>query len=270
MSRRFARFEALPGPDPYLPAGAFAPETLVEPRDTNQSHLRMIYRPDVDVADERQRAALAIYSTLLGGSMGSRLFEEIREKRGLCYSVYAINHAFADVPILQLGSGLESDKCVEAYGGCARSSTNCAGRADRRGGRPAPAPTRPGGCVLAFENSGAVARHAATQQIVFGRGHRPRRRDRGARRGHLRRGRRSRRPAVAVACVGRRRVGPGVGQCCDAGRRARAEAARRLADRDHAVDRHAGPLGEVVGGTRTSKRMRASESRSLGSVIIFM
>ena len=115
LHERFARFPALPEPDPYVPAAGFAPETLVEERDTNQSHLRMIYRPDVAVADVRQRAALAIYSTLLGGSMGSRLFEEIREKRGLCYSVYAINHAFADVPILQLGSGLESAKSVEAY-----------------------------------------------------------------------------------------------------------------------------------------------------------
>ena len=34
-----------------------------------------------------QRAAFTIYSTLLGGSMGSRLFDEIREQRGLCYSV---------------------------------------------------------------------------------------------------------------------------------------------------------------------------------------
>ena len=77
----------------------------MDQRDTNQSHLRMIYRPDVSVTDVRERAALSIYATLLGGSMGSRLFEEIREKRGLCYSVYAIDHAFADVPILQLGSG---------------------------------------------------------------------------------------------------------------------------------------------------------------------
>ena len=75
----------------------------------------MIYRPQIEVGDVRQRAALAIYSTLLGGSMGSRLFDEIREKRGLCYSVYSIAHAFADVPILQLGSGLESSKCIEAY-----------------------------------------------------------------------------------------------------------------------------------------------------------
>ena len=47
--------------------------------------------------------------------MGSRLFEEIREKRGLCYSVYAVDHTLADVPILQLSSGLESAKCIEAY-----------------------------------------------------------------------------------------------------------------------------------------------------------
>src|SRR6202035_5861712 len=93
----------------------FVPQKLAEQRDTNQSHLRMIYGPEVAVGDVRERAALSVYSTLLGGSMGSRLFEEIREKRGLCYSVYAHDHAFADIPILQLGSGLESAKCIEAY-----------------------------------------------------------------------------------------------------------------------------------------------------------
>src|SRR2546429_2463933 len=45
----FARFPALPAPEPYVPAGEFAPEVLVEERDTNQSHLRMIYRPALPV-----------------------------------------------------------------------------------------------------------------------------------------------------------------------------------------------------------------------------
>jgi predicted Zn-dependent peptidase len=120
------------------------------------------------VADERQRAALVIYSTLLGGSMGSRLFEEIREKRGLCYSVYAINHAFADVPILQLGSGLESDKCVEAYGRM-REIVDELRSEGPTGEEVARARAYAAGrLVLAFENSGAVARYGATQQIVFG------------------------------------------------------------------------------------------------------
>ena len=168
LHERFARFPSLPDPQPYVPAPEFAPQRLVEQRDTNQSHLRMIYRPQVAAADVRERAALAIYSTLLGGSMGSRLFDEIREKRGLCYSVYAHDHVFADVPILQLGSGLESSKCIEAYTRMreivdelrddgpteeevARARAYAAGR-----------------LVLAFENTGAVARFAANQQIVFG------------------------------------------------------------------------------------------------------
>src|SRR6201986_5608472 len=75
----------------------------------------MIYRPQIDVRDRRARPALAIYSTLLGGSMGSRLFDEIREQRGLAYSVHSIAHAYADVPVLQLSAGLESGKMLEAY-----------------------------------------------------------------------------------------------------------------------------------------------------------
>src|SRR5207249_7606499 len=63
VRERFSRFPALPEPDRYLPAPDFSPQTLVEQRDTNQSHLRMIYRPDVAVADVRERAALSIYST---------------------------------------------------------------------------------------------------------------------------------------------------------------------------------------------------------------
>jgi predicted Zn-dependent peptidase len=168
LQELFERFPTLPTPEPYEPAPDFAPQTLVDQRDTNQSHLRMIYRPAVDVADIRSRAAFAVYSTLLGGSMSSRLFEEIREQRGLAYSVYAADHTLADVPILQLSAGLQSDKCVEAYARMReivgelrsegpteeeflRARTYAAGR-----------------LVLAFENTGAVARHAAAQAIVFG------------------------------------------------------------------------------------------------------
>jgi predicted Zn-dependent peptidase len=168
LRERFARFPSLSEPEAYVPAPAFAPEKLVEQRDTNQSHLRMIYRPDVAVSDVRQRAALSIYSTLLGGSMGSRLFEEIREKRGLCYSVYAAAHAYADVPILQLGSGLESGKCVEAY-------TRMREIVDelRRDGPTEEEVQRArayaaGRTVLGFESSNAVARYGANQAIVFG------------------------------------------------------------------------------------------------------
>jgi predicted Zn-dependent peptidase len=168
LEEAFARFPSLPEPEPYEPAPGFAPQVLVDQRDTNQSHLRMIYRPALPVADIRKRAALTIYTTLLGGSMGSRLFEEIREKRGLCYSVYAVDHAYADVPILQLGSGLESSKTIEAYTRMReivdelREQGPTEGEVDRARAYAA------GRRVLAFENTGAVARYAANQKIVFG------------------------------------------------------------------------------------------------------
>jgi len=168
LLERFARFPTLSQPEPYVPAGEFAPQTLVDERDTNQSHLRMIYRPSVTVGDTRQRAALSIYATLLGGSMGSRLFEEIREKRGLCYSVYALDHAFADVPILQLGSGLESAKCIEAYARMREivDELRADGPTEEEVARARAYAA--GRLVLAFENTGAVARYAANQTIVFG------------------------------------------------------------------------------------------------------
>jgi predicted Zn-dependent peptidase len=168
LGELFARFPSLPAGEPYVPAPKFAPRTMVEQRDTNQSHLRMIYRPGVEVSDVKQRAALSIYATLLGGSMGSRLFEEIREKRGLCYSVYAIAHAYADVPILQLGSGLDSQKCVEAYTRMReivdelRSDGPTEEEVHRARAYAA------GRLVLAFENTNAVARYGASQKIVYG------------------------------------------------------------------------------------------------------
>jgi len=100
--------------------------------------------------------------------MGSRLFEEIREKRGLCYSVYAVNHAFADVPILQLGSGLESAKCIEAYERMREIVDELRAEGPTEEEVIRARAYAAGRLVLAFENSGAVARHAASQRIVFG------------------------------------------------------------------------------------------------------
>jgi predicted Zn-dependent peptidase len=168
LHERFGRFPSLPEPEPYVPAPSFEPKKLVEQRDTNQSHLRMIYRPQIDVRSPAERAALSIYSVLLGGSMGSRLFDEIREKRGLCYSVYAVAHAFADFPMLQLGSGLDSGKCVEAYTRMREivDELRTDGPTEEEVQRARAYAA--GRLVLAFENTNAVARHAANQTVVFG------------------------------------------------------------------------------------------------------
>jgi predicted Zn-dependent peptidase len=164
----FERFPALPDPAPYEPAPARRNDRVVEERDTNQSHLRMLYRPQIDVADPRQRAALTIYATLLGGSMGSRLFDEIREQRGLAYSVWAIDHAFSDAPALGLGAGLASDKCLEAFSRMREIVTELREEGPTTEEVERARAYAAGRRVLAFENTNAVARYAATQSIVFG------------------------------------------------------------------------------------------------------
>ena len=168
LADAFCRFPSITANGAYEPAPAFSPQTLVEERDSNQSHLRMSYRPDVAAADLGSRAALTVYSTLLGGSMGSRLFDEIREQRGLAYSVYAIDHVFADVPILQLSAGLESGKCVEAFTRMREIVDELRADGPKEEEFERAKAYAAGRRVLAFENTNAVARHAASQTVVFG------------------------------------------------------------------------------------------------------
>lgn len=164
----FERFQPHSAPDPYQPAPELEPRVLVSERDSNQSHLRISYRPSIDVRSPSQRAALTIYSTLLGGSMGSRLFDEIREQRGLAYSVNSFPHVYSDVPVLQLGAGLDSGKCLEAF-------TRMGEIVDelRRDGPTESEVERArayaaGARAIAFENTNAIARTAAAQAIVYG------------------------------------------------------------------------------------------------------
>jgi predicted Zn-dependent peptidase len=100
--------------------------------------------------------------------MSSRLFDEIREQRGLAYSVYGMAHSHADVPLLQLGAGLDSTKCIEAYRrmreivGELRDDGPTVEEVERARAYAA------GRRVLSFENTNSVARYAAAQTIVFG------------------------------------------------------------------------------------------------------
>jgi predicted Zn-dependent peptidase len=167
LDELFNRFESHPVPEPYATAPSFAPRMLVTERDSQQSHLRMSYRPQIDVTKPAERAALTIYSTLLGGSMGSRLFDEIREQRGLAYSVSSFPHAYSDVPVLQLSAGLDSSKCIEAYRRMRQIVTELreAGPTDAEVERAKAYAA--GARTIAFENSGAVARNAAQQAIVY-------------------------------------------------------------------------------------------------------
>jgi predicted Zn-dependent peptidase len=126
----------------------------------------MAYRPGIDPTEPARRAALQIYSTLLGGSMASRLFDEIREQRGLAYSVGSYAHSYSDAPVLELSAGLQSEKAVEAYTRMREIVTELRDQGPTREEVERARAYAAGARAIGFENSGAVARHAAQQRVV--------------------------------------------------------------------------------------------------------
>lgn len=107
---------ALDGPDadPSLPRDMHAglafspPRTLSRHKDTEQSHL-VLGGPGIGRRDER-RFAVGVLNNVLGGGMSSRLFQEVREKRGLAYSVYSYTSQFAEAGTFGVYAGCAPGK----------------------------------------------------------------------------------------------------------------------------------------------------------------
>ena len=93
--------------------------------------------------------------------MGSRLFDEIREQRGLAYSVFAMDHVASDHGALLMGAGLDSTKCVEAYTRMREIVGELRDDGPREDEVERARAYAAGRRVLAFENTNAVASHAA-------------------------------------------------------------------------------------------------------------
>lgn len=82
-------------------------EAVFEAKETEQFHL-CFGTPSISRSDER-RFALAVLDSLLGGSSSSRLFREIREERGLAYSVGTYAEQFTDAGVFAIHTGTRSD-----------------------------------------------------------------------------------------------------------------------------------------------------------------
>ncbi|GIF18495.1 putative zinc protease [Paractinoplanes tereljensis] len=87
------------------------PHTVVRNRDTEQAHV-VLGGVGIGRRDER-RFALGVLNNVLGGGMSSRLFQEIREKRGLAYSVYSYASQYADAGLFGVYAGCAPGKVEE-------------------------------------------------------------------------------------------------------------------------------------------------------------
>jgi predicted Zn-dependent peptidase len=109
VEKRFASFAGAAAPAPK-PAH-FCGGTRVETRDLEQVHIALALQ-GVPVRDE-QLYSLQVFTTLLGGGMSSRLFQEVREKRGLCYTINTFHMPYSDTGLFALYAGTDEADAPE-------------------------------------------------------------------------------------------------------------------------------------------------------------
>lgn len=106
------KFLALPGANEgtRLPAewSQDGPRVKLHHKDSEQAHLLLGVR-SIGLLHE-DRYALGVMNAILGGGMSSRLFTEVRERRGLCYYVYSHHDAYTDAGSLAVAAGVDVNR----------------------------------------------------------------------------------------------------------------------------------------------------------------
>jgi predicted Zn-dependent peptidase len=101
------RFSSFNGPASVMPEPAkFGGGTRVEKRELEQVHIALAM-PGVAATDPALYS-LQVFASILGGGMSSRLFQEAREKRGLCYSIYSFHMPYNDIGMFGLYAGTDA------------------------------------------------------------------------------------------------------------------------------------------------------------------
>ena len=89
-----------------------SPRLRVEFKKTEQAHLALGYKGFA--YGDKRNTAQTVLSAILGGGMSSRLFTEVREKRGLAYYVRASGSNYQDTGVFNIGAGVQIGKIEEA------------------------------------------------------------------------------------------------------------------------------------------------------------
>jgi predicted Zn-dependent peptidase len=98
--------------DPEPTAAHTNGRVLVHTKQAEQAHVSLgVHSLPLEHPD---RHALHILATALGGGMSSRLFSEVRERRGLAYYVYGLNHSYTDAGTLYAQAGVDIARIDDA------------------------------------------------------------------------------------------------------------------------------------------------------------
>jgi predicted Zn-dependent peptidase len=143
------------------------PQVIVRSKELEQSHVCLGTNSYPQNHDDRYVSY--IMNTVLGGSMSSRLFQNVREKRGLAYAVFSGLSAYRDAGSITIYAGCANDAVGEVVDLCVE---------ELRGMKTGPVPDAElrrakdhlkGSLMLSLENTASRMSHLARQEIYFDR-----------------------------------------------------------------------------------------------------
>ena len=164
VERRFASFNGPEGTPPER--SKFVGGARIESRDLEQVHVAFA----LEGVPQRDPSiySLQVFTNILGGGMSSRLFQEVREIRGLCYAVYAFHAAYADTGMLGVYAGTDASDLPELMRVVVDETGNAAETISEREIARSKAQMK-AGLLMALESSGARAEQLARQMLIYGR-----------------------------------------------------------------------------------------------------
>jgi len=135
-------------------------------RDLEQVHIAMALE-GLPVRDD-QLYSLQVFTSVLGGGMSSRLFQEVREIRGLCYSIHAFHMPYADTGLFALYAGTDETDAPELMRVVIDQIGNATETLNDTEINRAKAQMK-AGLLMALESSEARVGQLARQMLAYGR-----------------------------------------------------------------------------------------------------
>jgi predicted Zn-dependent peptidase len=164
VEKRFGQFN---GPAAPVPQSArFGGGAKLEARDLEQVHIALALEGLPQRHD--QLFSLQVFAIVLGGGMSSRLFQEVREKRGLCYTISAFHAPYADTGMFGVYAGTDAGDVKELMNVVAAEAAATTQNLQEHEIARAKAQIKVG-LLMALESTGARARQLANQILTYGR-----------------------------------------------------------------------------------------------------
>jgi predicted Zn-dependent peptidase len=153
-------------PEPMPEPARFTGGTRNDRRSFEQAHWCLGFAGLA--ADDPGTPALSLFVQALGGGTSSRLFQEMREERGLAYSIYAWSQGFADTGLVGIGCAAEQERAAESVQLARQLLADTADTLTEAELRRARAQIE-AGLLMAMEGPQGRADHIARSIEVFGR-----------------------------------------------------------------------------------------------------